>query len=95
LTLTPAAITVCTDVADCRIESPNVIFGDRDILGECAVPIDADYLHVLADMGLPRSAKQTGEIGDVSFGRNAFANANRTNRRTHRGDGAHEFVSDD
>ena len=76
LTLTPAAITVCTALPsgskiaahssrDRRIEPPDVVLGNRDVLGKRAVAIDADDLDALADVRLAGAAEQAGEIGDV------------------------------
>src|SRR5271166_1724218 len=46
-----------------RIELPDVRFGDDDVLGERAVRVDADDLHVLADVGFPDAALQTLAAG--------------------------------
>ncbi len=83
------------DVGDRRVEPPNVVLGDRDVLGKGAVTVDADDLDALANMRLSGSAEQTREVDDMTLGRDALAGANRTHRLPGRDDRAHELVADD
>ena len=76
--MSPAS-TVCTalpsgsridaySLRDGRIELPDVGLGDDDVLGEGAVGVDADDLHVLADVRLAGAALQALAAGDVHLG---------------------------
>jgi hypothetical protein len=60
-----------------------------------AVAIDADDLDVFANMGLPGAAEQTRQVGDVSFHRDALADAHGAYLGADRRDRSHDFMSDD
>ena len=65
-------------VGNRRVEPPDVILRHRDVLGERAVAIDADDLHVLADMRLAGAAEPAREVGDVTFGGHSIADDERS-----------------
>ena len=53
---------------DRRIELPDVDLGNDDVFGEGAVGVDADDLHVLADVRLADAALQALAAGHVHLG---------------------------
>ncbi len=54
-------------LGDRRVELPDVGLGNDDVLGEGAVGVDADDLHVLADVRLADTALQALAARDVHF----------------------------
>ncbi len=76
--MSPAS-TVCTALPsgsrmrgvlarDRRIELPDIGLGNDDVFGEGAVGVDADDLHVLADVRFAGAALQALAAGDVHLG---------------------------
>src|SRR5262252_8555664 len=58
---------------DGGIKLPNIGFGNDDVLGEGPICIDANNLHVLADVSVPCAALQTFAASNVHLGRNKVA----------------------
>ena len=76
--MSPAS-TVCTalpsgsrmdaySLRDRRVELPDIALGNDDVFGERAVGVDADDLHVLADVRLADAALQALAAGHVHLG---------------------------
>ena len=78
-----------------RVELPHVVFRHRDVIREASVAIDADDLHVLADIFLPGAAKQAGAARDVAFRRYAIARHDAAHRRPDLFNDAHKLVAND
>ena len=75
-----------------RIELPDVRLGDDDVLGECAVGVHADDLHVLADVRFADAALQALAAGHVHLGGDEVAFLDAGNFLAHGFDDAAELV---
>ncbi len=64
-------------VGDRGVEPPHVRFRHADVVGERAVGVDADDLHVLADVRLTGAAQRADPARDVTFRRDAVADGER------------------
>ncbi len=78
---------------DGRIELPDIRLGNDDVLGEGAVGVDADDLHVLADVRLAGAALQALAAGHVHLGGDEVARLHAGHFVAHGFDGAAELVA--
>src|SRR5580700_5116797 len=78
---------------DGGIELPDIRFRDDDVFGEGAICIDADDLHVLANVGFAGAALQAFAASHVHFGGNEIAFLNTGHFIAESGHLAAEFVA--
>src|SRR5205823_7064288 len=74
------------------IDLPDIRFGNAHVLGKGAIGINADDLHVLADVRFADAALKAFAAGDVHLGADKIAFLDGGNLAAHGGDRAAEFV---
>src|SRR6185437_15803689 len=76
-----------------RIELPNIRFGNLDVLGKCAVGVDTDNLHKLANVSFAGAALQAFAAIDVHLGGDEVTFLDTCDLAAHSSHGSTEFVS--
>ncbi len=74
------------------IELPDIRFRNHHVFGERPIGVDADDLHLLADVRFARAALQAFAAGDVHFGGNKIAFLHARNFVAERGHLAAKFM---
>src|SRR5258706_371249 len=82
-------------VIDFFASFPGDALWNSDILGKCAIAVDAKDLHILADMRLPGTALITVTAGNMGFRRDKIAGDKFSNFTSHLYDFTGKLVAKD
>jgi len=80
-------------IGDIRVHLPDVLLGHRHELRKAPISIDAENVHLLADVHLPGAARLTDPATDVAFGADALADLRALHAAAHRDHLADELVA--